>query len=282
MIGSIDWESAINTRRSTRSFEVSPIEESKMNLLQSFIENMQIPFEHNVKVQMFKANSDKKLYTVFSSPPDNMAFIANTDICSTSAAGFVGEVIILYATSLGLSTCWYGHYALAELERVMPHLKEYKNLQNPKWGYGKDEVEGERAICITPLGYWKEKGVRFFDRMQESLISHKRKPLGELLEGDIREEELSTEILYALDLARKAPSAANSQHWHFRVSSDLKTISIAMPVGYKHIKWEHPNVDIGICASHFWLGLLMKNISCKVSLIEKEGRAVWQFQLNRD
>lgn len=140
----IDWENAINIRRSTRSFEMRLVEESKMNLLQSFIGNIQMPFEHNVTVRLFKANPDRKLYTVFSSPPDNMAFITNTDNCSISAVGFVGEMLILYVTSLGLATCWYGHYTLTELERVMPHLGAYAELPNPKWGYGKEEVEGER------------------------------------------------------------------------------------------------------------------------------------------
>lgn len=275
----IDWERAINTRRSTRSFEMAAVEESKMNLLQSFIKDMKMPFNQNVKIKMFKANPDKKLYTAFSSPPDNLAFIADTDICSTSAAGFAGEVVILYAESLGLSTCWYGHYTMAELERVMPYLSKHADSQNPKWGYGKGVVEGERAICISPLGYWKQSGARIFDRMQESLISHKRKPLSTFIEGDIKEEDIPPEILYALDLARKAPSAVNSQHWRFLISPDLKTISISMMIGYKHLKWEHPNVDIGICASHFWLGLSMKNINCMVSLIEEEGRAVWRFQI---
>ncbi|RJX28867.1 MAG: hypothetical protein C4554_01990 [Dethiobacter sp.] len=27
----------------------------------------------------------------------------------------MGEMLILYATSLGLATCWFGHYTLAEL-----------------------------------------------------------------------------------------------------------------------------------------------------------------------
>lgn len=276
---SINWESAINTRRSTRSFQNINVETEKMNMINSFISDMNMPFEHNVKVKKFKAKYDKKLYTVYNAPPDNLAFMSKTDVYSISAAGFVGEVVILYATSIGISTCWYGHYALAELESVMPHLGQYKNFQNPKWGYGKDEVEGERTICITPLGYRKQDGVRLFDRIQENLISYKRKPIENFLDGDIKKDELSPEILYALELARKAPSAANTQHWRFLISSDQKTISIYMPVGYKHIKWEHPDVDIGICASHFWLGLLMKNINCTVSLTVEDGRAVWRFQI---
>ena len=279
MMRNINWENAINTRRSTRSFDMSPVEESKMVLLQKYIEEIEIPIKHNVKIRLFKANPDKKLYTVFASPPDNMALITNTDTCSISIAGFVGEILILYATNLGLATCWYGHYTLAELERVMPHLGAYAALPNPKWGYGKNEVEGERVICISPFGYWKQQGVRLVDRIQTSFFSHKRKPIGELMENRIGEENLPEEILYALDLARKAPSGANSQHWRFAISPDFKTITIAMPVGYKHVKWEHPNVDVGICACHFWLGLTMKNIDCKVSLNADQGRAVWRFDI---
>lgn len=73
------------------------------------------------------------------------------------------------------------------------------------------------------------------------------------------------------------PSVTNSQHWRFKVSPGFKSISIAMPVFYRHIKWEHPDVDIGICAYHFWLGVVLKNLDCRVLLREEEGRAVWQF-----
>jgi len=279
MLEKINWESAINLRRSVRNYEMREVNKESMDKLRDFINYMEVPFNHNVKIKFFKANPDKKLYSSFNSPPDGMAFISNTDIVSISKAGFIGEIAILYATSLGLSTCWYGHYSLEDLENVMPHLGKNKNIDNPKWGYGKGKVEGERAICISPLGYWKKEGLRLTDRVTGSLMSYKRKGINALLDGEITEERLTPELLYAFDLARKAPSGANSQHWRFKISLDLKTISIAMPVGYKHIKWEHPDVDIGICACHFWLGLMMKNIECKVSLSKEEDRAVWKFEI---
>lgn len=282
MTKAIDWEAAINTRRSVRSYEMRPVEEQTMSDLTDFVNSgMNLPFEHNVKVRFFKAGPGSRLYTVKMAPPDNVAFMANTDLQSISAAGFVGELVILYATGLGLATCWYGHYSMAELERLMPHLGEAAKQPQPKWGYGSGMVPGERAICITPLGYWEKGGIRLTDRITESLISYKRKPVGALLEGSIKEESLPPEIAYAIDLARKAPSAANSQHWRFTVSPDFKTVSIAMPPGYKHLKWEHPDVDIGICACHFWLGLTMRNVGCRVSLSEEQGRAVWRFELDR-
>lgn len=278
MIEKVNWESAINVRRSIRSYEMRDVDEGTMNRLKIFVRDMEVPFKNNVKIRFFKSSPDKRLYSSFVSPLDGMAFIGNTDIKSISTTGFVGEIIILYATSLGLSTCWYGHYSLKELERIMPHLGG-NNFPENKWGYGKGVVEGERAICISPLGYWKKEGLRLTDRLTESFMSYKRKPVSAFLENGVTEDSLPQEILYAFDLARKAPSGANSQHWRFKVFPDLKTISISMPVGYKHIKWEHPDVDIGICACHFWLGLMIKNIKCKVSLSEEEGRAVWKFEI---
>ena len=280
MIEKVDWESAINIRRSTRSYEMREVDEEAMTSLKNFIENMKVPFKNDVKISFFKADTNKRLYNnIKTAPPDGVAFIADTAVLSISAAGFVGEMIILYATSLGLATCWFGHYSLAELERIMQHLGENSSSPKPKWGYGNGVVEGEHAICISPLGYWKKEGLRLMDRVTESFMSYKRKPVSAFLENGVTEEGLPPEILYAFDLARKAPSAANSQHWRFKVSPDFKTISIAMPVGYKHIKWEHPDVDIGICACHFWLGLMMKNIDCKVSVNEENNRAIWKFEI---
>jgi nitroreductase len=277
---SMDWENAIYTRRSTRSFEMRNVDEEAMSALTRFAAEMKAPFSHAVSIRFFKADPGRRLYNnLKAAPPDNAAFVAGTDILSISDAGFVGEMFILYATGLGLATCWFGHYSLAELERVMPHLGADAAAPTPEWGYGAGVVRGERAICATPLGYWKREGVRWMDRAQESFLSYRRKPISALLEGNITDESLPTEIRYAFDLARRAPSALNSQHWRFRVSPDAKTISIAMPVGYRHIKWEHPDVDIGACACHFWLGLMIKGVACRISRNEEQGRAVWRFEV---
>lgn len=276
----IDWETAINVRRSARSYETRPVEPDTMALLKGFAGGMSVPFEHSVTTRFFKAHPRSNLYTNGAMrPTDNAAFMSRTDVLSLSRTGFVGEMLILYATGLGLATCWYGHYSLAELERLMPHLGENAATQQPRWGYGKGEVPDERAICITPLGYWRKDGLRLIDRMTGAIVSYRRKPVGDLLQGDTSESSLPSELRYALDLACKAPSAANSQFWRFNVSPDFQTISVAMPVGFHHFKWEHPNVDIGICACHLWLGLRLKGLKPAVQLTEENGRAVWRFSL---
>ncbi len=274
------WESAIETRRSVRSYQDKTLTESDMQKLRAFTDSIDIPFTKSVEMRYFKADHTRPLANnLRNPPPDNLAFIAETDLLSVASVGFIGEMVLLYATGLGLATCWFGHYLLPELERLMPHLPEAAKADMPKFGYGKGEPEGRRAICITPLGYFKGEGLRLLDRLTENMMSYRRKPLNDRLVGGMTEVKLPTELATALKLAAKAPSAANSQHWEFAVSSDCKKVKIALPVGFQHFKWEHPDVCVGACAAHFWLGLKLQDISVSVSLYAEQGRAVWEFKL---
>ena len=50
---------------------------------------------------------------------------------------------------------------LAELGRLMPHFQSPDQLKetNTGFGYSKGETDGIRAICLTPLGYYKDSGL---------------------------------------------------------------------------------------------------------------------------
>jgi|SRR5690554_912454 len=274
-------KSTIDARRSARSYKMASVEKDLMDEIKDYAKSLSVPFAHQVEIKFFKANPTKALYTVMKSPPDNMAFMAETDLISISKAGFAGELLILFATSKGLSTCWYGHYKLSELERLMPHLQAPEQIRESNMGYGyaKGVTTGRRAICISPLGYYESGGLRLMDRFQNRAISFKRKALTELLVKPADYDKLSADVLYALDLGRKAPSAANAQMWRFSFADAYKTIIVAMPEGYRHFKWEHPNVDIGICACHVWLGLMDKGYNPKVTVHEEAKRAVWKISI---
>lgn len=274
-------KNTIDTRRSVRSYQMKSVNRVVMDTIKDFARAIPVPFNHNVEIRFFHAEPTKSLYPLMKSPPDNIAFLAETDIISISKVGFVGEMLMLYAQGKGLCTCWYGHYKLVELERLMPHLQSPDQLReaNMGFGYSKGEVEGIRAICITPLGYYENRGLRLMDRITKKMISHKRKEIDELLENRDDLSHLTDDVLYALDLGRKAPSAANSQMWRFGFKDDFRTITVAMPKGYQHFKWEHSNVDIGICACHVWLGLIDRGYDPKVVLHEDFGRAVWEFSI---
>jgi len=272
-------ESTIDSRRSTRSYRMTAADKDVIESVKDFAKSLSVPFAHDVEIKFFHANPTKTLYLIMASPPDNIAFVSETDIISISKAGFVGELLILYAQSKGLSTCWYGHYKLSELEHLMPHLQSAEQLKESNMGYGysKGVTTGRRAICITPLGYHENGGLRLMDRFQQRTVSFKRKEIKDLLESPDDYDKLSDDVLYALDLGRKAPSAANSQMWKFAFEDCFKTITIAMPAGYRHFKWEHPNVDIGICACHVWLGLIDKGYHPNVEVYEDSGRAIWKL-----
>ncbi len=274
-------KSTIDSRRSARSYKMISVDKEVIELTKHFAQSMSIPFNHNVEIKFFHADPTKVLYPLMASPPDNIAFVAETDIISISKVGFIGELLILFAQNIGISTCWYGHYRLSELERLMPHLQFADHLKESNMGYGYSIgiTTGRRAICITPFGYYEDNGLRLMDRIMKRTVSFKRKKIEDLLENPNDYHKLPDDVLYALDLGRKAPSAANSQMWRFAFEDNFKTITIAMPVGYKHFKWEHPNVDIGICACHIWLGLIDKGYNPNVTVNEDSGRAVWRLSI---
>ncbi len=273
----------INSRRSTRSFKTDPLKPEILTILSEFSKTVRPPFDCTTEICFFKAEPTKELYSTMQSPADNVAFLSETDPVSIAKTGFIGELLILLAESLGVSTCWYGHYKISELERLMPHLQNTNQLNEAPNGYGysKGITEGIRAICISPLGYYEPKGLRLMDRITKNVYSFKRKETRDLLENKQDIKLLSGDLIYVLDLARKAPSAANSQMWRFGFENDYKTIIVSLPVGYRHFKWEHPNVEIGICASHVWLALIEKGFFPTIEVYEDEGRAIFKIKQNK-
>ncbi|MDR3085320.1 MAG: hypothetical protein LBU47_03290 [Christensenellaceae bacterium] len=275
------WEAAIRSRHSCRSYQQLPVEEEAMRKLEEFAVCLDLPFDWQGEFRFFQTAGRQIANNLKAPPPCAVAFLAETDPLSIAKTGFAGELLLLYATGLGINSCWFGHYLLPELERCMPHLGEHSGEPMPAFGFGKGEVPGRRAICISPLGYWEERGLRLIDRLSSGLMSFKRKPLSELLVGLKSPEELPPGILYALELAAKAPSAANTQHWRFDVSGDHKTVTIACLPGFRHFRWEHFDMDIGICASHFWLGLQMQGVPCRLEPLPgpEAGHISWKFTL---
>jgi len=86
-----------------------PVDDEVLESIKNFAKTMWVSFDHDVEIRFFEAEPTKDLYTVMKSPPNNVAFIAETDVISISKAGFVGELLILFAHSKNVSTCWFGH-----------------------------------------------------------------------------------------------------------------------------------------------------------------------------
>ncbi|MCL1847395.1 MAG: hypothetical protein FWF91_05460 [Coriobacteriia bacterium] len=271
---------SIPLRHSVRTFLPEALPEALPEQVVRFFAELSVPFDHTTRMEYFKAEPSRKLYNNGINPVDNLGFLAQTDLVSISKAGFVGELVMLYAVSLGISVCWFGHYKLAEVGRYIAGIATPDRIKqsNLGYGYGKHIDVGERVICCMPMGRKNEQKTRLVDYVA-GRNGAGRKPLEELLEDPTSLEGIPADIREVLELAKLAPSAANSQMWRFGFGDDYRTITVAKPVGYKHFKWEHPDVDVGMCASHIWLGLLDKGYNPTVSVRQDEDRAFWSFAL---
>lgn len=257
--------SAISMRKSWRKYMNRPLEPKTHEELTRFQLNWTAPFAHNVKISIHQTPEERPILVMAKAPPYFAAMRSLRTILDMARMGFAGEVFILYAVSLGLSTCWFGHY---REDNVFLILNEH------------DIFDPEKDICcITPLGYTTEKASGLSDFITHRIFSAPKKGVEQNLH-DNSLKDFSREIHDALELASLAPSAMNCQCWYFKVASILNgrtMVEISKPVGYKHLKWAYTDIDVGAAAAHFWVGLKAKGVDSEVSLSEEEGRAVWRF-----
>ncbi|MDR2808863.1 MAG: hypothetical protein LBB43_07660 [Spirochaetaceae bacterium] len=224
------WGNAIDSRRSVRSYERTALSLETIKKIQDFVPTVKLPFSNEVKIVFFKTRENHSLANNLKKPPeDAVAFITDTsNFYNVTAVGFVGQLVLLYAQGLGVSNCWFGHYFLDEIEQLVPDIDNIKGANRPRFGYGKGKVDGVHAVCVSPLGYFKSDGIRAKDRITSSFISFKWKPLDDLLLNGIKEISLPDALRTAFNMARKAPSAANTQHWRYLIYSDNKTVEIRL------------------------------------------------------
>ncbi|MFQ5831321.1 MAG: nitroreductase family protein [Candidatus Thorarchaeota archaeon] len=163
--------------------------------------------------------------------PYYIAFVANMSAPNIQAiTGYLGEGVILEATSLGLNTCW-----VAGFYRREAVLKQI-DLQN-----------GERVLAITPVGYSKEKS----DRVGVSSKKYRRKSLDKLIVSGRLDDNVWARP--ALEAVRIAPSAANRQPWRFQISNDSITVlANSKREGFGVSR----KLDCGIAMLHLELGAL--------------------------
>ena len=198
----------IKRRTSTRTYSTTPIEAEKKELLQQFIASNQTgPFHTRTRFQLITANQEdvhtlKGLGTYgFIKNPQGFIIGAMEEASDNlENFGYVMEKIILFATELGLGTCWLGgsfrQSRFAEAIRIN---------------------EKESVPAVTSIGYAGEKR-RLLDSLIQTVSgSRSRLPWENLFFSGDFETPLSqgTAGKYAipLEMVRLAPSASNKQPW---------------------------------------------------------------------
>lgn len=156
------------------------------------------------------------LFIKFENVRNYVAIFAKDDPKGTVNAGVSGEMLMLEAVRLGMAGVW-----------VAGTYKRKEVPSQPK--------PGERLVALIALGVPPE---------DFSAKNRKRKPLSELVEGDVKGGGLLKDIATAV---QAAPSAMNMQPWRMKQEAD-GAIVLA-------IKNPAQRLDLGIAAAHALLAL---------------------------
>lgn len=171
------WIDSIKKRTSTRTYDERPLESSIKREVLDYLNSTTGPFSAKVKFYLvnIEDSSNKKLgtYGVIKSAKNFIAAVTEKkEHKSLEQLGYVLEKGILYATSLGLGTCWLaGTFKRQEFINTI-ELKEEEELP-----------------VITPIGYPRDKRSVVDSFMRFAAGSNNRKDFKELFfEGNWNNE----------------------------------------------------------------------------------------------
>lgn len=245
----------IRSRFSCRTYLAVPLDESKQEQIQLFIDAQPAgPF-----------GSRPRFMLAAASEQDNAAlrglgtygFIRGARAFVIGAAkpegkwledfGYQMETIILYLTSLGLGTCWLGgsftrssfsnRISLKDDEHIpaVTATGEFADPAKARRGLIRNFAQGERRLPWDKL---------FFDRDFDGTLSP----------ADASADQL------ALEMVRLAPSASNKQPWRIVKDGDTFHFYLQRTPGYRESMlkkvlgiFDLQRVDMGIALCHFAL-----------------------------
>lgn len=247
-------EETVNNRVSTRTYEEREISESDKEKLMTYANALANPFGVPVSFQLLETTGEsnaQKLgtYGVIKGTKTFMGVTVPNGEFALEAVGYEFEQLVLYATHLGIGTCWLA--ATFNRDAFSTALKV---------------KEGDLFPAISPIGYPAERKSLTESLFRKTLKSNQRKGWDELFFKNDFQTPLTERDAGAyktpLEMLRLAPSATNSQPWrilqedgcyHFyaKINSDSSE--------------KHPmaiqRVDVGISANHFHLSALEKKLA---------------------
>lgn len=221
----MDYLKAIEQRVSTRSYLGTPIDKEKLSVLIKEIDNGNKKYGLSISFLEDGSNAFNtfgKSYGMFKGVRSLIVMKGpQNDIHLKEKLGYVGEKVILKATSLGLNTCWVG----GSFER-----------QNPIFMVS----EGEELVCVITIGIAADK---------KSLIGNiinKIKRTKDIEEFYTSDNAVPDWFIAGINAVQKAPSAKNSQKVQFSYNDGILRASV--PDSYRF-----DLVDLGIAKLHFEL-----------------------------
>jgi hypothetical protein len=246
----------IKQRISVRTYSKSPIEPKKVALIgEFFASNSTGPFQTNIRFQLITANQHdvnalKGLgtYGMIKNPAGFIVGATESSGKDMEDFGYAMEKIILFATGLGLGTCWLGG-----------------SFRQSNFAKAIAASNQESVPAVTSIGNIAEKRRLFESFIRRGAGSDKRLPWEKLFFHKAFDEPLSQDTAgsYAVPLAmlRLAPSASNKQPWRIVKEADTNIFHFYLQrtKGYNRSQKKFfrmadlQRVDMGITMCHFEL-----------------------------
>jgi len=237
----------IEMRKSCRTYDSKVIEDEIIQKLNNYIEEINFESKDKARFKIINKNnksnnSSQKIgtYGVISGANSYIVGIINNDNQDAVAFGYLFEKIILFATDLGLQTCWLGGTFKRD---------DFLSFINLK--------ENEYIPIVSPIGYKKGKPRIFESAMRSVVGANNRKPWNELFfDGDISKfltENTAGSYTEPLKMVRLGPSASNKQPSRIIKDNCMYHFYLCRTKGYGIANYDMQKNDIGIAMCHFEL-----------------------------
>jgi nitroreductase len=244
----------IRTRFSCRSYLPQPIAPEKQRLLRDFMRSLAAgPFTTPVRFDLIadeqqdgKALRGLGTYGFIQGASGFVVGAVRPGAQNLEDYGYLLEKIVLYATELGLGTCWLGGtFSKSSFARKIAATNEERVPAVIATGIMADEARARRTLMRQYVGSdsrlpWESL---FFD-------GHFGAPLA---------REQAGAYLQVLEMVRRGPSASNKQPWRIVQTGSAFQFYLQRTKGYRGgltklagIE-DMQRVDMGIAMCHFEL-----------------------------
>ncbi|MHA1520291.1 MAG: nitroreductase family protein [Promethearchaeota archaeon] len=267
----------IKTRTSWRTYKKQQLAIKEEENIIKFMENLNnhspfSEFEPNASFQVFHIPEtdpqERRKYGTYGFIQGVKSFLVGTakrTQFSWEHYGYLFEKIILYATDMGLGTCWLGGTF-------------NRSVFSEKIDLGVDEI----IPAISPIGYPEDR------RVKEKLIraairAKKRKGWNEMFFisnfSTPFSESDAGKFSIPLEMVRLGPSASNRQPWRIIKDQDTNTFHFYVlqsekSKGYNKMR----RLDIGIAVCHFDLTVKELQLSGAWEMVDKCEQKIANYQ----
>lgn len=238
----------IKTRASVRTYNPKLLSPELKDKLSKYFLDLTGPFNVNTRFKLvdrdlLRKESDVKIgtYGIISGATSFIAAAVNKSDYNLEELGYLFEKVILYATSLGLGTCWLGG-----------------TFKKGEFAKAITLSESEMLPVVTPVGYKNTGESLLGSLMRFAAGSKNRKAWEELYFNGSFGSSLSEADagIYAvpLEMVRLAPSASNKQPWRIIMGKNKFHFYLNSANGYsKALGYNIQRIDMGIAMCHFEL-----------------------------